>query len=253
MAEGRAPPRGQARPCHRHEGDGLGGSVTTVDVAIFPSFPLLETVVSALAASGIGVGGQDIHPEVKGAFTGDVSAAQLRDVGASFALCGHSERRQYHGESDELVARKARAAAAAGLAPVVCVGETREQRRQHPQRESRLWRDTVQALPAAPAGRRWVDVADCAADITEFIDYEDEQERFYVVRSQHNRTVTVQQQACRPRRKLWEVARALPVGAEVREVRVAAQEGQPARTAHVTVAWAAVTIVPPRQRRGQAW
>jgi hypothetical protein len=133
----------------------------------------------------------------------------------------------------------------------VPAGETREQRRQHPQRESRLWRDTVQALPAAPAGRLWVDVADCAADLMEFIDYEDEQNRSYVIRSQHNRWVTVQQDAGRRRCKLWDVARALPAGTQTRAVTVAAQAGQPARTARLTVAWAAVTIVPPRQRRGQ--
>lgn len=111
--------------------DGLGAgpaAVAAVDVAVFPSFPLLSTVVDALAASGIGVGGQDLHPEPKGAFTGDVAGAQLKDVGASFVLCGHSERRQLHGESDELVARKAAAAARAGLVPVVCVGETRDER-----------------------------------------------------------------------------------------------------------------------------
>jgi hypothetical protein len=129
-------------------------------------------------------------------------------------------------------------------------GETREQRRRHPQRESRLWRATARALPAAPPGRVWVDVADCAADITEFIDYEDEHGRRYVVRSQHNRWVTVSAGAPR-RRKLWDVARALPWGVQVREVSVAAQEGRPARVARVRVSWAAVTIVPPRQRRGE--
>jgi hypothetical protein len=129
-------------------------------------------------------------------------------------------------------------------------GETREQRRQHPQRESRLWRATAQALPAAPAGRTWVDIADCAADITEFIDYEDEKNRLYVVRSQHNRWVTLTAGTDRRRRKLWELARALPLGVQVREVTVAAQEQQPARTARVRVAFTAVTIVPPRQRRG---
>jgi hypothetical protein len=133
----------------------------------------------------------------------------------------------------------------------VPAGETREQRRQHPQRESRLWRDTAQALPAAPANRVWVDVADCAADITEFLDYEAEHGRCYVVRSQHNRRVTVQQGGRQQRRQLWDVARALPVGARVREITVAAAQGQPARTARVRVAWAAVTLVPPRQRRGQ--
>jgi transposase-like protein len=133
----------------------------------------------------------------------------------------------------------------------VPVGETREQRRQHPQRESRLWRDTAAALPAAPAGRVWVDGADCAAALTEFLDFEEEQPRPYGVRSQHNRWVRVVQGAGRQRRKLWDVARALPAGPPTREVTVAAREGQPARTARVRVAWGAVTLVPPRQRRGR--
>jgi triosephosphate isomerase len=102
---------------------------TACEVAIFPSFTLLGTAVDALAASGHGVGAQDLHPEEKGAFTGDVSARQLVDAGASWVLCGHSERRQLHGESDELVARKAAAAARSGLRPIVCVGETRDERR----------------------------------------------------------------------------------------------------------------------------
>lgn len=99
------------------------------EIAVFPSFPLLGTAVEALAASGIGVGGQDLRAEEWGAFTGDVSGRQLVDAGASWVLCGHSERRQLHGETDELVASKAVAAARVGLRPVVCVGESREQRR----------------------------------------------------------------------------------------------------------------------------
>jgi len=129
-------------------------------------------------------------------------------------------------------------------------GETRAQCRQHPQRESRLWRATARALPAAPPGRVWVDVADCAADITEFIDYEAEHHRRYVVRSQHNRCVTLATATGESRHKLWTLARALPLGRRVQDVAVAAQGRQPARTARVRLAWAAVTIVPPRQRRG---
>jgi triosephosphate isomerase len=101
-----------------------------LDIAVFPSFPLLETVVAAFAASGVGVGGQDLHPEEQGAFTGDVSGRQLKDAGASWVLCGHSERRTLHGESDELVAKKAAAATRAGLMPVVCVGESGDERRR---------------------------------------------------------------------------------------------------------------------------
>jgi triosephosphate isomerase (TIM) len=99
------------------------------EVVLFPSFPLLLPVATALAGSGIGLGAQDLHPERAGAFTGDVSAAQIVDVGCGWVLCGHSERRRGHGEDDALVARKVAAALAAGLAPVVCVGETKEERR----------------------------------------------------------------------------------------------------------------------------
>jgi len=98
-------------------------------VVIFPSFPLLSLVARELAGSGVAVGGQDLHPEDKGAHTGDVSGAQLADAGCSWVLCGHSERRRDHGETDELVARKTAAALRHGLVPLVCVGETREERR----------------------------------------------------------------------------------------------------------------------------
>ncbi len=101
-----------------------------VEVVVFPSFPLLPAVVEALAGSGIAIGGQDLHSEVNGAHTGDVSGLQLADVGCSWALCGHSERRRDHGESDELAARKVLAAVRAGLQPIFCVGETREERRR---------------------------------------------------------------------------------------------------------------------------
>jgi len=100
-----------------------------VDVAVIPSFPLLETVGRALAGSRVGLGGQDLHPEPKGAHTGDTSAAQLVDLGCSWVLCGHSERRRDHGEGDALVASKVRAALDAGLRPIACVGESGEERR----------------------------------------------------------------------------------------------------------------------------
>lgn len=101
-----------------------------VEVALFPSFPLLTGVVEVLAGSGIGVGGQDLHVEPKGAYTGDVSGVQLADVGCTWALCGHSERRQHHGEDSALAVAKARAAARAGLKPLLCVGESGEERRR---------------------------------------------------------------------------------------------------------------------------
>jgi triosephosphate isomerase len=98
-------------------------------VVVFPSFPLLPVVARELAGGPVAVGGQDLHPEDQGAHTGDVSGAQLADAGCSWVLCGHSERRRDHGESDELVGRKAAAALRHGLTPLLCVGETREERR----------------------------------------------------------------------------------------------------------------------------
>ena len=97
-------------------------------VAIFPSFPLIPVVAAELAGTEVAVGGQDLHPDDKGAHTGDVSGAQLADAGCAWVLCGHSERRQDHGEDDALVARKVAAAVRNRLAPLICVGETREER-----------------------------------------------------------------------------------------------------------------------------
>ena len=98
-------------------------------VVIFPSFPLIPVVARELVDSEVEVGGQDLHPGDKGAHTGDVSGSQLADAGCTWVLCGHSERRQNHGESDELVGRKAAAAARHRLTPLICVGETAAERR----------------------------------------------------------------------------------------------------------------------------
>ena len=100
-----------------------------VDVLVFPSAVLIDTVVRGLEGSTAACGGQDVHAEASGAFTGDVSAAQLRDAGCTWALVGHSERRRDHAETDEMVARKACTANHHGLAALICVGETAEQRR----------------------------------------------------------------------------------------------------------------------------
>jgi triosephosphate isomerase len=100
-----------------------------VRVVIFPSFPLIPVVSRELLDSEAEVGGQDLSPEDKGAFTGDVSGPQLTDAGCTWVLCGHSERRQHHGETDEVVARKAGAAVRHRLTPMICLGETRDERR----------------------------------------------------------------------------------------------------------------------------
>lgn len=100
-----------------------------VDVAVFPPFPYIAAIAARHADSGVGVGAQDVSEhEGQGAYTGEVSAAMLADVGARWVLVGHSERRQYHGESDELVARKFAAARAGGLTPILCVGESLAER-----------------------------------------------------------------------------------------------------------------------------
>ncbi len=98
-----------------------------VDVVLFPT-PVYLGLAATAMPDWVAVGAQDVHAEGGGAYTGDVAAAQIVDAGASWALAGHSERRQYHGESNDEVARKASRALDAGLVPVVCVGETLEQR-----------------------------------------------------------------------------------------------------------------------------
>lgn len=114
----------------RRQSEGSGGRVSAehVEVLVFPSFPLLDTVAAGLADGIASVGGQDVHPQASGAHTGDVSAAQLVDAGCTWVLCGHSERRRDHAESDEWIGLKVKAAQDAGLIPLICVGETREER-----------------------------------------------------------------------------------------------------------------------------
>ena len=102
-------------------------SATDADILICPPATLIFRA-SQTAAGRIAIGGQDCHPEVSGAFTGDISAEMLRDAGASAVIVGHSERRQYHGETNELVAAKARAAWRVGLLAIICIGETEGER-----------------------------------------------------------------------------------------------------------------------------
>jgi triosephosphate isomerase len=98
------------------------------DLLVCPPATQIAAVARILAGSPVAVGGQDCHTEVQGAHTGDISAVMLRDAGASHVILGHSERRQNHGETDELVQAKVRAAVAAGLTPIVCVGESDAER-----------------------------------------------------------------------------------------------------------------------------
>jgi triosephosphate isomerase len=101
-----------------------------VERVVLPPFPFIAELVARFAGRGIAFGAQDASEHPKGAFTGEVSASMLNDIGARYTLVGHSERRQYHAESSDLVARKFVAAQAAGLVPILCVGETLAEREQ---------------------------------------------------------------------------------------------------------------------------
>ena len=104
-----------------------GGSAPCRVVVCVPN-PYLRQAQELLEGSPVAWGAQDVSVHARGAYTGEVSAAMLREFGCTYAIVGHSERRQYHGESDDLVARKAVSALAGGLTPIVCVGETLEER-----------------------------------------------------------------------------------------------------------------------------
>jgi triosephosphate isomerase len=106
----------------------LDAGPMSADVAVCVPFPFLSEAAVTLAASPIRWGAQDCSAHEQGAYTGEVSAAMLHEFGCRYVIVGHSERRQYHAESDQLVADKAKAALARGVTPIVCVGETLLQR-----------------------------------------------------------------------------------------------------------------------------
>ena len=98
------------------------------DVAVAVPAPYLAQVQTVAFGSVVAVAAQDVSPHQAGAYTGEVSAAMLKDFGVSYVLVGHSERRQYHGETDVVVAEKAQRALASGITPIICVGETLQER-----------------------------------------------------------------------------------------------------------------------------
>jgi triosephosphate isomerase len=106
----------------------LDAGPLNADVAVCVPFPFLSETAVTLATSAIRWGAQDCSAHEQGAYTGEVSAGMLHEFGCRYAIVGHSERRQYHAESDQLVADKAKAALARGVTPIVCVGETLAQR-----------------------------------------------------------------------------------------------------------------------------
>jgi triosephosphate isomerase (TIM) len=119
----------------RADGEALAAALASgvapgaaADLLVCPPATLIAPVTAKLSGSAVSVGGQDCHMNVSGAHTGDIAAAMIKDLGATFVIVGHSERRADHAESDEIVKAKAAAALAAGLTPIICVGETEAQR-----------------------------------------------------------------------------------------------------------------------------
>jgi triosephosphate isomerase len=106
----------------------FAGGAPPCDMLVCPPAPLLDVMRGALGAAPVALGGQDCHAAVKGAHTGDVAAAMLAEAGCRYVIVGHSERRAAYGETDATVAAKAAAASAAGLIPIVCLGESAAQR-----------------------------------------------------------------------------------------------------------------------------
>ncbi|MBW9258458.1 MAG: triose-phosphate isomerase [Candidatus Thiodiazotropha sp. (ex. Lucinisca nassula)] len=104
------------------------GAVTNAEVAVCPTAVFIPEAQQQLSGTDIAWGGQDLSTETSGAYTGEVAASMLNDFACKYVIVGHSERRTYHNESDELVAKKFATARAAGLAPILCVGETLEER-----------------------------------------------------------------------------------------------------------------------------
>jgi len=141
----------------RAEAEALAGAVRdgaaglAAELLVCPTFLHVAAVARTLEGSPVAVGAQDCHAAAKGAHTGDVSAPMLRDAGATHVILGHSERRADHGETDASVHAKAGAAAAAGLIPVVCVGET-EAERLAGQAEAVVERQLAGSLPDGFAG-----------------------------------------------------------------------------------------------------
>jgi len=108
----------------------LADTHTSCDTIVIPPSCFIAPILKASEGSSLGVGAQNMHPEEKGAFTGEVSAAMLKSINVHYVLCGHSERRHIFGESSEWVGDKVAAAVRAGICPILCVGETLDDRDQ---------------------------------------------------------------------------------------------------------------------------
>jgi triosephosphate isomerase len=144
-----------ARALAREVANGLRGTPEDADVAVFPPYTALPAVAEALRESRAAWGGQNCAAKLEGAFTGEVSAAMLIDLGCRFVILGHSERRHLFGESDDTVREKLRTALGAGLVPIVCVGETLDERERGRTEEvvDRQVRKAYEGIPGAEIPR----------------------------------------------------------------------------------------------------
>ena len=114
-----------------HQLGELVSGVTGVDVVVAPTFTAIHAAAQAASGTRIGIAGQDLYWEKEGAFTGEISGGMLKEAGAGWVIIGHSERRAHFGETDLTVNRKIGAAFASALTPIVCIGETLDQRERH--------------------------------------------------------------------------------------------------------------------------
>ena len=128
--------------------------VSGVDIVVAPPFTAVHAAAEAARGSSVGIAAQDLHWEREGAFTGEVSPAMVKEAGAAYAIVGHSERRRLFGETDVIVNRKTRAAIGAELIPIVCIGETLEERERGEMLEvlDRQIKDGLDQIPADQVG-----------------------------------------------------------------------------------------------------
>jgi triosephosphate isomerase len=128
------------------------GNVTEADVVICPVYTSLDAALDAVKGSNIKVGAQNCHFEEQGAFTGEISVAMLKEVGVEYVIIGHSERRQYFNETDDAINKKAQAIYKHGLTPIICVGETLDEREGN-QMEAVITRQVQACLAGLPADK----------------------------------------------------------------------------------------------------
>lgn len=145
----------EARTLAREITNGLAGDEGRVEVVVCPAYPALSAVAEALKDSPVAWGAQNCAAAPDGAYTGEVSTGMLVDLGCTFAILGHSERRQLFGETDSGVHEKLQAVLGAGLTPIVCVGETLEEREASRTEEvvDRQIRAALEGMPGAEIGR----------------------------------------------------------------------------------------------------